>query len=277
MPDKLCIDDKLVTATSPEGKSATMPLDAFLERIGPHVNGSRWMLWPTGVRAAAREGATLVWVYEQSPCVHNFLWIAPDSPAPFGKDTKYRPVRIALPYVIMLAVFTPADGGNLQLSSSNECFFRTAPLQHWDDELFYPALLNCSKFTPPEGRSLSWICTAKMSRPPLSREADLHKRLCAGFEALRHCMFETAFNRSSEHHEGASWFTESQKVDPRIGTIENWEAATAKDPMFPLDVPWLKTGLSLRQIVERIFKNLGAANARFNSSAALARVVFNHK
>ena len=277
MTDKLCIDDRLVTATSPEGKTATMPLETFLAKVGPHVNGSRWMLWPGGVRAAAREGSMIVWVYEQFPSVHNFLWIARDSAAGFGKGAKYRSVRIALPHVLMLTAFAPAENGHLQLSSSNECFFRNAPLQNWDDELLYPALLNCSKFTPPDGRPLSWICTQHLSQAPIVREPDLNKRLCIGFEALRQCLFETAFNRSSEHHEGTSWFTESQTIDTRVSTIENWEAATIKDPLFVLEVPWLKTGRTLREVTERIFKNLGAANAKFNSSAALARVVFNHK
>ena len=277
MTDKLCIEDRQVSATSPEGKTATMPIDAFLAKVAPSAIAGQWLMLPDGVKAVARQGAVIVWVYEQFPCVHNFLWIASDSPSRFGKGTKYRSVRIALPHVIMLAVFVPDPSGQLQLSSCNECFFRNGPLKSWDDELCFPALLNCSKFTPDDGRPLAWICTQHLGRVGLVREADANKRLCAGFEALRRCLFETGFNYSSEHHEGASWFSESRKIDSRISTVENWEAATAADPLFVLEVPWLATGRTLRAVTERIFKNTGATNGRFNSAAALARVVFNHK
>ena len=57
------------------------------------------------------------------------MWIAPDSPVPFGRGTKYRPVRLALPYLIMFVVFAADAGGQLQLTAANECFFRVEPLQ----------------------------------------------------------------------------------------------------------------------------------------------------
>ena len=81
---------------------------------------------------------------------------------------------------------------------------------------------------------------------------------------------------SSDHHEAASWFNESRIVDPRLQTVEAWQEASAKDPLFVLDVPWLKTGLSLWQVAERIFSNLKAANNRVKSASGLARIIFNH-
>ena len=100
--------------------------------------------------------------------------------------------------------------------------FRTAPLESWDDELLYPALLNCSKFTPPEGKPLSWICTQHLNYAALSKETSPGRRLRAGFRALMHCLLETGFNYSSENHEGASWFGESCRVDPRVANVEAW-------------------------------------------------------
>ena len=61
----------------------------------------------------------------------------------------------------MMEVMLAAFEGDM-LSGHNECFFRRRPLEKEDDDLLYPALLNCSKFTPQEGKPLSWICTAKM-------------------------------------------------------------------------------------------------------------------
>ena len=103
------------------------------------------------------------------------------------------------------------------------------------------------------------------------------RRVRAGFRALMHCLLETGFNYSSENHEGASWFGESRKVDARINTVERWQEATTQDPLFVLEVPWLKTGLSLGQIVERVFKNHGALNGDAWTSVTLARHVFNYK
>ena len=97
-----------------------------------------------------------------------------------------------------------------------------------------------------------------------------------GFEALRHCLLETAFNYSSEHHEDSSWFTESRQADPRVASIEAWQDATNADPNFAMDVPWLPTGHTLAQVVDRIFNNLRNPAHDLATAAALARVIFNH-
>jgi hypothetical protein len=163
----------------------------------------------------------------------------------------------------------------LQLSGLNECFFRNDPLQSLDDELFYPALLNCSKFHRPEGNPLSWICTQYLDRNSFINEPDTNKRLRIAFRELLRCLLDTGFNYSSEHHEQSSWFTESRRVDPRLASVEAWQQASEKDPLFVLELPWLKTGLSVAQVADRIFKNLKVPVAPVATSADMARVVFN--
>jgi hypothetical protein len=101
--------------------------------------------------------------------------------------------------------------------------------------------------------------------------------MAASFDALRRCLLESGFNLSSEHHESSSWFTASRKADPRINTVEAWEAATAQDPLFVLEVPWLKTHHSVRQVAERIFTQQQARARAVRTAAALARIIFNHK
>jgi hypothetical protein len=266
-----------VIATSPEGKTASMPLEAFLAKVAARRMDTGGIVLPDGIKAVLTEGAITIWVYECPPCLQRFLWIAPDSPAPYGPGTKYRAVRIALPYLIMLAVFSADSSGNLQLTAANECFFRVEPLKSLEDPLFYPGLLNCSRFEPPEGRPLSWICTQHLRPTPGMRDPVLNKRLTASFEALRHCLLETGFNLSSEHHEFSSWYSESQKIDARISTVEAWEAASAESSLFVLDVPWLPTHLSVRQVAERIFQQQQARAKAPRTASALARIVFNHK
>jgi len=275
---KIEIDGADVQAVSPEGKTGSMPLDQFLAKVNPRRLDAGEVIFPDGVKSVRSEGGVSIVVHETAPRVYNLKWIAQNSPAPFGGGTKYRSVRIALPYLVTLLVFRngPAAQG-LMLSEYNECFFRNAPLESWDDELLFPALLNCSKFTPPDGRPLSWICTQHLNYAALLKEPSPGRRLRAGFRALMHCLLEAGFNYSSENHEGASWFGESCRVDPRVATIDSWQEATTKDPLVTLEVPWLKTDHSLAQIVERIFRNLGALQAAPVSSAALARHVFNYQ
>ena len=77
-------------------------------------------------------------------------------------------------------------------------------------------------------------------------------------------------------HEGASFFTESKHCDSRIAAVEEWEKATNENPLFTLDVAWLRTGLSVRQMIDRIIRYHRAGRAP-TTSASLAKIVHNHK
>ena len=266
-----------VFAQSPEGQTAGMKLDTLIE-ILTNISGSvsTDCVLPDGIKLTASRGPLTIWVYERAPQVYSLKWIAAQSPKPFGRGTTYRTVRIALPYLIVLAVFESGRRNRLELSGYNECFFRSHPLKSTEDELFYPALLNCSKFSPPEGNPLSWICTAKLNYKHIAKAADDNKHMQESLRALLHTLLETGYNRSSDHHEESSWFTESNGIDPRIATIENWEKATAEDPLFVLDVPWLSTGQTLGQITERIFSNFGAVRPKLSSANDIKRILSNH-
>jgi len=280
-PDEVVIIGNQVHAASPEGQHVSMELQEFLriatDTYGGDV-GSRRVL-PNGVRVAMRRGKTTIWVYEKPPQVYCLKWIANDSPVPYGKKAKYTTHRISLPYLIVIAVFVSAKHGGLGLSGHNECFFRTSPLKSMNDELCFPALLNCSKFDPPDGRPLSWICTAQMDFDSLNLESDENTRMRLSLRALLHCLLETGYNYSSEHHEESSWFTETVRagIDPRIsGGIRAWEEASAEDCLFVLDVPWLRTGLTLGQVMERIFENTRAMGPKPASAKGIIRILFNH-
>jgi len=273
--DQIHIHGHEAHATSPEGKTASMPLADLLSRLFPERMDTCGVVLPDGVKAIINGGNHSIWVHETPPRAYNLRWIAPDSPTQFGPGTKYRQVRLALPYVIVLACFVHGEKGKFTLSNCNEAFFRTAPFASQDDELLYPALLNCSKFAAPEGRPVAWLCSQYLNRASFEKETDLNLRVRKAFEALLHCLLETGFNYSSEHHEGASWYTESRGVDERIATVENWEAASAKDELFVLDVPWLKTGLCVRAMAERMLKYHRAAKPTAPTATVLARLIFN--
>lgn len=278
---KITIEGNSIRAVSPEGQAAQMPLSDFLSAVAPTRMSTCGVVLPHGVKLVYSRGPVTIWFHETSPRPFNFRWIAADSPVKFGRKTRSRQVRIALPYLIVMAVFAPGENGVEQLSSSNECFFLNEPITTEDQELLYPALLNCSRFMPPEGRPLSWICTQSLDRSSFVGEGDLNKRLRGGFKALMKCLVETGFNESSDVHEFSSWYTESTKVDPRVSTIEKWEEATREDPSFAEKVPWLKTGLTIRAVAERTFQNIFAhlpgRDGIVSSAGDLARIIFNSK
>jgi hypothetical protein len=230
---------------------------------------------PDGGRMLLTRGRLLILVHETPPRVFNFRWIAEDSDARFGEEAEYRDVRIALPYVIVMAVFECDIRGNVKLGSRNECFFSKTPLDSLDQQLCFPALLNCSKFDQPDGNPLSWICTQylqrRKGRSPGGTKPEPNQQLRNGLKSLLHCLFETGFNYSSEFNEGSSWYSESTRVDKRIATIKAWEKATEKNNLFVLDLPWLETKLTAREITSRIFRN-----QLLTTADDCARLVFNY-
>jgi hypothetical protein len=266
----ITIENDSIACTTPEGKRVAMPLSDFVRKAWRPGACSRGV-GPAGVRLIDSAGPITIWVYEIAPSVRCLKWIADESPSKFGQGTIYRTVRISLPYLVVLAAFE--DG---VLSDYNECFFRNKPLEDEDDELHYPALLNCSKFTPSEGKPLSWICTQKLDRSPIVKEKNPKRRMSVGLKCLVQCLLDAGFNYSSEHHEGTSWFTESVRVDKRVSTVDRWQEATVKDPLFAVDVPWLKTKMTLRGVIDRMFANQSARFPSCNSASDLARLIVNH-
>jgi hypothetical protein len=146
-----------------------------------------------------------------------------------------------------------------------------------DDELCYPGLLNCSKFgnPPPKNAPLSWICTQYLKQTNKMTSRNPEDRFQASFEAVRYCLLETSFNLSSEHYEANSWYGESKKIDPRIKTIEAWEENTKKDPLFVLDVPWIKTGHSVQKLADRIFGQYAGGAGTVKTADDIARIIIN--
>jgi len=281
--DKITITEDQVQAVSPEGQTTSLPLSRLVNLLNPPRLDTGAAILPDGVKSILTRWPVAIWVHETPPRVYNLKWIAEDSPAHYGRGTKYRSVRIALPYLVVLAVFHTPREGPPRLSQANECFFRTAPLRSLDDKLLYPALLNCSKFDPPDGKPLSWICTQHLEitrrrhfqKIGPDHQVNFNQQIRRDLEALLHCLLETGFNYSSDHHEASSWFSESTGRDERIATIERWEQETVQDPNFVLDIPWIEVGMSLGEVVDRISKNCCGDRIRIDTASDLARLIFN--
>jgi hypothetical protein len=271
--EKIIIRGDTATLKAANGKAIAMSVHALLQQAAPRRIDSCGMRLPREVRFAYSRGDFLILVCEYPAGPYTVSWIADDSPAPYGSEATYQNVTISLPYVVVLAAFQRD-----YLSSVNECFFRRAPLAEIDEEneLLYPGLLNCSRFMPPDGRPLSWICTQKLDRTPIHREPDSRKRIVVGLEALRRCLFEQGFNMSSDYHEFSSWYTESRRVDERIGTVKRWHDETIKDRFMGLDIAWLKVDANLKAVIERMFQNNGVHAGGICNSRQLARLMINN-
>ena len=268
-----------VVATLPEGSQRKMKLADLLGKIAPRVPDTCGAILPDGVKCAIPFPGGLILVHQTPPQVYGFRWIADDSEAEFGPGTQYRKVRLALPYVIVLAVFGGAGRGVPALTQRSECFFSNQPLeaQGLDTPLGYPALLNCSKLLDDGESALSWICTQHLPKREFHGRRSLDASLRDGLGALLRHLLESGFNRSSEHHEGASGFGASVEaaIDPRIASVEAWERATAEDALFVLDVPWLPTGRSLRAVAERIAAVGRPASRRPETADDVVRIISN--
>lgn len=277
--ERVTLEGDEARALSPEGVEAGMRLATLLDLARPRRIDTGYLILPDGVKSVVPTSRGLVVTHQTPPRAWSFKWIAEGSPARWGPGTEYRTVRLALPYLIVIAVFEEDPDGVPRLSGRNECFFANEPLESAgvESKLCYPALLNCSRFPRDPRHSLAWVCTQHLGRAELQGEPDAAGSVRAGLAALLRHLFETGFNFSSEDHELSSWYSETvaAKVDPRIATVEAWEAASAEDPLFALEVPWLPTGLSLRQIVQRIVELHADLRPAATCARDLARIVFN--
>jgi hypothetical protein len=270
-----------VVATLPEGTRRTMKFRDLLRSLSPSVPDTCSAILPDGIKCSLPFAGGVILVHQTPPQVYSFQWIANDSSSDYGPGTEYRTVRLALPYMVVLAVFlvTGRGGGMPVLSTRNECFFSNEPLEKkgLETPLAYPALLNCSKMDDDGAGPLSWICTQHLPSKEFARRRTLDASLRAGLTALLRHLLESGFNRSSEVHEGASGFGVSvaAEIDPRLATVEAWQQATAEDPLFVLEVPWLPTGKTLAEIAARVGKPGRSRGRSLDTAADLARLVFN--
>ena len=275
----LAVEGDDLVVTLPEGRQAKAPLAQVVLALEPRWFGD--CVWPDGVKLVREMSHGAIVVHQTPTRVHSLHWIAADSKADFGARTKYRTVRVALPYVIVLAVYRVAKTGQLHLSGANECFFANEPLSSVDDPLCYPALLNVSKMPEPktgDAVPLAWICSQHLNRAFQKIEGVGRRSRAALAELLRH-LFVDKFNRSSEQHEGASWFGETMSagVDERLQSIEAWEQATLVDPMFATRVRWLPTEMNLGQVLEHVAGYMKLGGEDKIGAADLARIVVNRR
>jgi hypothetical protein len=270
----ITIEGDRVRVAAPEGASATYSVEELARALAPPHLLDLEQPWPPGVRVVRRLDKFVIAVHETPPGLQTLRWIAADSPAPFGPAALYRDVRIALPYVVLVAVMGIDRKGRLAPTPFNETFFATQAVKDLSEPMYYPALLNCSRMRDSTGKCLSWLCVQHLRTSELTRGSSANRGASIVRLLLEH-LFHDAFNYSSEHHEGTSWFSETvrARVDPRVATIEAWQEASREDPWFALRVPWLPTQLMLAEVLERTAEiHAGGARAIRTADDVAARL-----
>jgi hypothetical protein len=171
-----------------DNTAVSVKLAAFVEALAQGVErrGFPGMLID-GVRFVRSLGPATVVCLELPHQVRTVRWLCDTSPADYGAGAQYQQVRLAFPYIVVIVTFC-----NGALTGWQQLFYRTAPVGNEDDPLCFPNLYNVA-----DGYGqVCWLCLQKLG--PLAT---------VPWDAKLRCIVEhlwSAFNRSSEVHEGHS-------------------------------------------------------------------------
>jgi hypothetical protein len=242
-----------------DGKeAATVPVADFLTCVAEQSDS--YLLpeaIPEGVSFIRRCGDAVVLVIEEKPQMRTVRWLTDDSPAPYGPKAIYRTARLAFPFVVIVVALR-----NGSLTGYQQCFYRTAPLQHLSDPLCYPNLYNVAN---GYGQAC-WLCLANMKKD-LSTLAWEEK-----VREIRRHVWGAGFNQSSEVHEGMSYWQTMRRIDSRVSSLTAWEKESKKDPFFPLSVKWQPLGKTVGDVIEETLRGVARATPP-TSASELAQLI----
>ena len=254
---ELRISGNTVQVRSGRSKLAEVAIGDFVRAVGRASGPGPDVVVPRGVRVSRRVGEALAVAVEVPPGARRVRWIRDDSDEPFGEDAKYREVRLAFPFVIVLLVLHRG-----RLTGQQQLYYRTAPLESADDPLLLPNLYNVATGYGQR----CWLCLQHVNQQP---DWTPDQTIST---AVDHT-FSAAFNRSSDVHEGNSYWEMMRDIDPRVASVEAWEEATRADRCFPLGVAWKPAQTSVRAELDAMLGRLEAALPSEPSASQLAGLV----
>ncbi len=206
---------------------------------------------PPGSRWLSRRKDLLLLAVEDAPQCRTLRVSA-------GKkgDDGYRSYRLALPYVIYLLTFY-RDG-----FEEMKMFFRVAPLTSLDDTLYHTCLPNVRG--EPGHYGSQRVCLRY--RPEMLEGVPLAEAV----PALIDFFWSTGFNQDITN----SAFEKARDLDPRLADLAAWEAATAENPLFPLEVSWEAAARSLPDLWAECLKLHGETDQAVQGAAELADIIY---
>ncbi len=227
-------------------------LDAFLQILVDATGAFRRLpLLPVGTRFILGRGPDLLVTVEQSPRIRHFTW------RPGGTGGVDRDYALAFPYVLYLLLFHQGSFEEMRI------YYRPAPLISDTDLLYMSNLWNVSAADTPMAKCR--VCL--QGRPPFDELT-----FAAQVETIIEFFWGTGFNMAIEE----SCFQRAVERDDRIATLEAWEMASRRDPLFPLEVGWEPAGMGLRQTAEGLMSWRGIPPA-VEDAADLAHLIYRVK
>lgn len=227
-----------------------LPVEALLRYVS-RVMPPPLPVLPAGSRWLARRKDLLLLAVEHPPQCRT-LKVSGEKKGGDG----YRPYRLALPYVLYLLTFY-RDG-----FEEMKMFFRVSPLASLADPLYRTCLPNVRG--EPGHYGSQRVCLRY--RPEMLEGVPLAESV----PALIDFFWRTGFNQDINH----SAFARAQGLDPRLADLPAWEAATAADPLFPLEVKWEAAERNLPDLWAECLKLHGETDQPVQDAGDLADILY---
>ncbi len=171
-------------------------------------------------------------------------------------DDGYRSYRLALPYILYLLTFY-RDG-----FEEMKMFFRVSPLAAAADPLYHTCLPNVRG--EPGHYGSQRVCLRY--RPEMLEGVPLGEAV----PALIDFFWSTGFNQDITN----SAFERARDLDPRLQSLAAWEAASAENPLFPLEVSWHPAARHLPDLWTECLKLHGETEQPVQGASELADILY---
>jgi hypothetical protein len=273
-PGTLEIEGERVVLVSPEGQRHELELAALIEKSAPGLPPD--LVWPRGVCAvrAGHGGFTLA--FEIPPSVRRLRW----GVRPEARDRRfaYRDVRLALPYVVFVTGVRFDSSGTFYFDGWAEAYFANEPVSSATKPLHLAPLLNVVGRGDAHSTGGAVVCMGGFGHRSTSADGDPSERLHRGLAAIVGHFLDSGWNEDFERTGRVSAFNDprSKPADPRLATVEAWEEASAKDPRFVLEIPWVPTPRTLSRALESVATHLAIAGRVTSWNQHLQRLILRH-
>ncbi len=230
-------------------------LDDFLREVAiatRRPGRGHHLLLPPGTRIIKADGSATVCCVEQPPQVRLIRWSA----AGMGKGGEYRTYRLSFPYTVSLFLFF--QGGFEEM----RVYYRAAPIQEAADRLFVSNLWNVQ--ADPGKPS---ACRACLRGRPLDL---LEHTFAQQISIMVEYFWSTGFNTDI----AGNCFERARTLDPRISSLETWEAASEVDPLFPLRIPWERLELTVGEAMDHIVESGPQPRQAVTDASGLANLMY---
>lgn len=203
---------------------------------------SQTPILPDNTRCYACHGDTEVVLVELPPQVRTIFWS--DQQTPFlenltgAKRQKYiQECNLAFPYVVMVFTLKKGEFGLHRDGDGGffpKCFYRNSPIISMNDRLYHTNLYNVRTAD-------SCLCLhPKMD----ARKTSLCDKINFFSSELWNEIFTTNMGSGDDFH-----FIKSEKIDPRLGSLESWQEASEKPHFMFSEIKWPKTDFTVEKVI----------------------------